>query len=57
MLPIQRLSIYYSPALISALFALWIGHESTTMTHMYVEADLAMNEVALSKLQQPDTKF
>ena len=40
-----------------SVIALWLGHESTAMTHMYVEADLAMKEVALAKLQEPDTKF
>ena len=27
------------------VIALWLGHESTATTHMYVEADLAMKEV------------
>lgn len=40
-----------------SVIALWLGHESTTVTHMYVEADLAMKEHALAKLQEPDTKF
>ena len=40
-----------------SVIALWLGHESTAMTHMYVKADLAMKEVALAKLQEPDTKF
>jgi integrase/recombinase XerD len=34
--------------------ALWLGHESPTTTHHYVEADLAMKERALSRLQQPE---
>ena len=38
------------------VIALWLGHESTATTHMYVEADLAMKERALSKLQSPDIK-
>ena len=38
---------------ISAI-ALWLGHESPTTTHQYVEADLAMKERALAKLQEPD---
>jgi integrase len=37
---------------ISAI-TLWLGHESPTTTHMYVEADLAMKEKALAKLQEP----
>ena len=36
--------------------ALWLGHESPSTTHMYVEADLAMKERALARLQQPETK-
>jgi site-specific recombinase XerD len=35
--------------------ALWLGHESPTTTHQYVEANLAMKERALAKLQDPDT--
>ena len=34
--------------------ALWLGHESPTTTHQYVEADLAMKEKALAKLQDPN---
>lgn len=33
------------------VIALWLGHEDTATTHMYVEADLAMKEQALMKLQ------
>lgn len=36
------------------VIALWLGHEDTATTHMYVEADLAMKEQALMKLQ-PNT--
>ncbi len=39
-----------------SVIALWLGHESTTTTHMYVEADLAMKEKALGKLQQPNAQ-
>jgi integrase/recombinase XerD len=35
--------------------ALWLGHESPTTTHLYVEADLAMKEKALARMQDPDT--
>ena len=35
------------------VIALWLGHESPATTHMYVEADLAMKERALSRLQPP----
>ena len=38
------------------VIALWLGHESPATTHMYVEADLAMKERALGKLQPPKTK-
>jgi site-specific recombinase XerD len=37
------------------VIALWLGHESPTTTHQYVEANLAMKEKALAKLQDPDT--
>lgn len=33
------------------VIALWLGHESPTTTHLYLEADLAMKEEALSRLQ------
>ena len=39
------------------VIALWLGHESTTTTHRYVEADLAMKEKALARLDAPDTKI
>lgn len=35
------------------VIALWLGHESTTTTHMYVEADLAMKERALAAVSEP----
>jgi len=35
------------------VIALWLGHESPSTTHMYVEADLAMKERALGRLQPP----
>src|ERR1017187_8734891 len=35
------------------VIALWLGHESTSTTHMYVEADLAMKEKALKRIQAP----
>jgi integrase/recombinase XerD len=38
------------------VIALWLGHESTATTHMYVEADLAMKERALKTLQAPSVK-
>lgn len=36
------------------VIALWLGHESPTTTHQYIEADLAMKEKALARLQDPD---
>lgn len=36
--------------------ALWLGHESPSTTHMYVEADLAMKERALARIKQPEIK-
>jgi hypothetical protein len=39
------------------VIALWLGHESTTTTHRYVEANLAMKEQALARLGAPDTKL
>jgi len=38
------------------VIALWLGHESPTTTHQYIEADLAMKEAALKKLQDPTMK-
>jgi integrase/recombinase XerD len=34
-----------------ATIALWLGHESIETTHMYLQADLAMKEKALEKLE------
>ena len=39
-----------------SVIALWLGHESPTTTHMYMEADLAMKEHALATLQEPTAK-
>lgn len=38
------------------VIALWLGHESTATTHIYVEADLAMKEKALKNLEAPQSK-
>lgn len=35
------------------VIALWLGHESISTTHMYIEADLAMKQKALDKLHAP----
>lgn len=40
-----------------SVIALWLGHESTTTTHRYVEANLAMKDQALARLQEPNTKM
>ena len=37
-----------------SVIALWLGHESPTTTHHYVEADLAMKERALARLEAPE---
>ena len=33
------------------VIALWLGHEDTSTTHLYLEADLAMKEAALGRLE------
>ena len=38
------------------VIALWLGHESPTTTHQYVEADITMKEKALKQIQSPATK-
>ena len=38
------------------LIALWLGHDSPSTTHMYVEADLGMKERALARLDPPELK-
>ena len=35
------------------VIALWLGHEDTATTHLYVEADLTMKEAALKRLDDP----
>ena len=40
-----------------SVIALWLGHESPVTTHHYVEADLAMKERALARLQEPNSKL
>ena len=39
------------------VIALWLGHESATTTHRYVEADLVMKEKALARLEPPDIQI
>jgi site-specific recombinase XerD len=38
------------------LIALWLGHESPSTTHIYVEADLGMKETALKAMRPPEVK-
>lgn len=38
------------------VIALWLGHESPTTSHHYVEADLTMKGRALARLQEPKTQ-
>lgn len=38
------------------VIALWLGHEDTATTHLYVEADLAMKEQALRRIEDPAPK-
>jgi len=40
-----------------SVIALWLGHESPTTTHQYIEADLAMKERALARLHEPEGKI
>ena len=40
----------------ATVIALWLGHESPTTTHHYVEADLTMKERALARLHEPEAK-
>jgi len=39
-----------------SVIALWLGHESPSTTHMYIEADLVMKEQALARVQSPNVK-
>jgi integrase/recombinase XerD len=39
-----------------SLTALWLGHEATATTHMYVEADLTMKKRAIDKIAMPTGK-
>jgi site-specific recombinase XerD len=39
-----------------SVIALWLGHESPSTTHGYMEADLTMKERALNSIQPPQVK-
>ena len=38
------------------VIALWLGHEDTATTHLYIEADLAMKQAALNRVDAPSPK-
>ena len=38
------------------MIALWLGHESTDTTQIYLHADLALKERALDRTTPPDTR-
>jgi integrase/recombinase XerD len=43
-----------------SVIALWLGHESITTTHGYMQADIEMKRQALSKMKEPhdvDVRF
>jgi integrase/recombinase XerD len=40
-----------------SVIALWLGHESPSTTHMYIESDLSMKERALNALEPPSIKM
>jgi hypothetical protein len=37
-----------------SIIAIWLAHETPTSLHRYVEADLAMKEQALARLEEPN---
>jgi integrase/recombinase XerD len=38
------------------VIAMWLGHEDTATTHQYIEADIAMKEAALRRMDAPSSK-
>ena len=38
------------------VIAMWLGHEDTATTHQYLEADLAMKEAALRRVEAPSSR-
>ncbi len=38
------------------VIAMWLGHEDSATTHLYVEADLAMKEAALRRVEDPSPR-
>jgi site-specific recombinase XerD len=39
----------------TSVIALWLGHENTETTQVYLHADMTIKEQALARVQQPDT--
>ncbi|EQD73309.1 integrase/recombinase, partial [mine drainage metagenome] len=39
-----------------AVIALWLGHESTQTTQMYLHADMGIKERAIARTAPPHTK-
>ena len=52
---LNRAAIQWGPGCLTVI-ALWLGHQSPTTTHHYVELDLTMKERALQKLEASATK-
>ena len=38
------------------VIAMWLGHEDIATTHQYIEADLAMKEAVLKRMDPPSSK-
>jgi integrase len=39
----------------TSVIALWLGHEGTETTQIYIHADMTIKEQALARVQQPGT--
>ena len=39
----------------TSVIALWLGHEDTETTQIYLHADMSIKEQALARVQQPGT--
>jgi len=39
----------------TSVIALWLGHEGTETTQIYLHADMTIKEQALARIQQPGT--
>ena len=40
----------------TSVIALWLGHQSTTTTHIYLHADMSIKERALALVPAPNTR-